>query len=193
MFVQHPHDFACVHCTAAAQRDYYVGGKGAHLFRTCLGACKRGVGRNVEEAGMCNAHFVEFVLNRLGVAVVVQETVRNDKRLLFVHHRLKFVKSNGQTTFFDVNLLRCTEPQHIFSPFGYGFDIEQMLHSDVFTDGVTAPTAATEGKRRNKFEVVNIADTALRRWSVDKHAAGLHTFVKFLQFGLLRYRVEINA
>jgi len=73
MLVHDPHDLCGVHCGAAAERDYNVGGKGGHLRRAFFGAGKRRVGSNIEKFGMRDAKGFELVRYRLGVAVVVEE------------------------------------------------------------------------------------------------------------------------
>ena len=66
-----------------------------------------------------------------------------------------------------------------------------MLYSDVFADAVSAPRAAAQSERRGKTEVVQVADAALRRRRVDKHAAGFHTALELVKFCPFRYFVEI--
>ena len=110
---------------------------------------------------MLDSHFVEFIGDGLGVAVVVQETIGDDKRLLFAHNVFEFVKSDGQAALLHIDLLRHSEPKHIFSPLRNRFDIDKVLDSDVFRHGVTAPTSAAEGEGRSEFEVVQVADAAL--------------------------------
>ena len=90
-----------------------------------------------------------------------KEAVGNNESSFLAHNLLKLAQGNGQAAFFDINLFRCSEPQHILSPFGNGFDIEKMLYSDVLADGVSAPGAAAEGERRGELEVVKVADAAV--------------------------------
>ena len=70
---------------------------------------------------------------------MIKEAVRNDKGFFLAHDRLKLVKSDRQATFFDIYLLRCAEPEHIFSPFGNCFDIKKVLDSDILGYAVAAP------------------------------------------------------
>lgn len=72
---------------------------------------------------MLDSHCVEFVGDGLGVSVFVKEAVGDDKCLFLTHDVLKLVKRDGQAAFLQINLLRCPEPQHIFSPCRNGLDI----------------------------------------------------------------------
>ena len=191
MLVHYPHYLTGVHSGAAAHRDDAVGLKCVHCGGTLFRASERGIGSDVEERGVGYTHFVEFVGYRFGVTVIVKEAVGDDERFLLAHYVLELVKSHREASFLDVNFLRCSEPQHIFSPFRYCLDIDKVFDADVFADAVAAPGTASERKGRREFEVIYIADTALRRRSVDEHAAGLHPRVELLQFFLLGKTVDI--
>ena len=71
VFVHNPHNLACVHSGAAAQSDDAVGFESSHLRGAFLSAFKRRIGRYVEERGVLNTHFVEFVGDGFGVSVVI--------------------------------------------------------------------------------------------------------------------------
>ena len=88
VFVQNPHNLAGVHCRAAAERDNAVGFERSHLRRAFFCTGKRRIGSNVEERRMNDAHLIEFIGDRLRIAVVVKETVGNDKRPFLSHYRL---------------------------------------------------------------------------------------------------------
>ena len=139
---------------------------------------------------MCSS---DLVGDGLGVSVVIQETVCDDKRLLFAHDVFEFVKSDGQATLLHIDLLRHSEPKHVFSPLRNRFDVDKVLDSDVFGHGVSAPASATEREGRTEFEVVQIADTALRRGGVDEDAASFHSGCKLVEFCSLSHCVEING
>ena len=58
VFVHDPHDLCGVHGGTTAQSDDDIGLERDHLLRSLDGATERRIGRDVEEARMCNAHFV---------------------------------------------------------------------------------------------------------------------------------------
>ena len=68
---------AGVHGGAAADGDDAVGLEGSHLAAApSLAQAKRGVGRDVEEGGVRDAHLVQLVGDGLGVAVVDRGSCR---------------------------------------------------------------------------------------------------------------------
>ena len=91
-----------------------------------------------------------------------------------MQHILDLTEGNRQAALFEVHLLRCAEPQHIFSPLSNGFDVQQMLYAYVFRDRVSAPGTAAQRQRRRKLKVVQITDAAVRGRCVDYDTAGLH-------------------
>ena len=192
MLIHDPHDFRRVHCGTAADGDDGIRLELGHLVSTLSRALERRVRGNFIEASVLNAHFVEFLFNRLGVAVIVKERVGNNKRLFLAHDRFQFVKRNRQAAFFEIHLFGCAEPQHIFPSFGNGFDIQQMFDTDVFGNRVAAPGAAAKCQRGCQFEVVKVADAALGRRCVDKNTAGLHALAEFRKLCLLRYGVQVH-
>ena len=193
VFIHHPHDLTGVHGRAAAQRNDAVGLEGRHLRGALLGAGQRRVGLNVIERGVLNAHGVQLIRNGLGIAVVVQEAVRHQKNLFLAQYGAQLIQRNVQAAFFQIYLLRCAEPQHVFSPLAYGLDVQQVLAADVFRNAVAAPRAAAQRQRGNRVEVVQIAQTAMRRGRVDHNAAGLHAGGKLLQTLAIRNGVQING
>ena len=192
MFVEHPHNLAGVHSRAAAYRYDAVGLESAHRRGAFLGAGEGGVGRDVEERGVRDSHLVELVGDGLRISIMIQKTVRDNKSFLFSHDVFKFVEGDGQAALLYVHLFGCSEPQHILSPFRYRFDVDEVFDAHVFADAVAAPAAAAEGEGGREFEVVKVADAALRGGSVDEYAAGLHTVGVFVNLGLLRHRVDIE-
>ena len=192
MLVEHPHDFARVHRGAAAHRYYAVGAEVRHRLRAFARAGERRVGSDVEECRVLYTHFVEAVGYHLGVAVVVKEGVRDDEYLLFAEDFLELAQRDGQAALLYICLLRRAEPEHILSPFGDGFDVEQVLHADVLRDGVPAPRAAAERERRCRIEVVDVAYAALRRGRVDEDAARLHVRLEVVELFTLRHCVEVD-
>ena len=109
-----------------------------------------------------------------------------------MHDGFQLVKRYGQTALFLINLFRCSEPKHVFSPLGNCFDVQKMLDAYVFADGVAAPRAAAECERRRQLKVVQVADTALRGGCIYKNTAGFHTGREFIQLFLLCEHIEIN-
>ena len=67
-----------------------------------------------------------------------------------------------------------------------------MLNSDVFRNAVSAPASAAERERRSEFEVIKIADTALRRRSVYEDSARFHAGSKLVELSLFGLFVEVN-
>ena len=146
MFIEHPHDLSGIHGGAAAQSDNDIRLEGCHLCCTGFGAAEGRIRFDFEEAGMRNAHLVQLVRDRFRVAVLVEETVGHDKCPLLSHHGFQFIKSYRQASFLDVHLLRCPEPQHVFSPFRHCLNIQKMLDSDIFGYGVSAPGSAPKSE-----------------------------------------------
>ena len=175
MLVKNPHYLCGVHCGAAAESNNGIGLESTHLCGA-LGRIGKGrIGLDVKEGCMLNAHFVELVGYRLGVAVLIQEGIRYNKRLLCAPDGFEFVEGYGQAALFDIHLFGRSEPEHVLSPLGDCFDIEQVLYTYVFGNAVAAPGTAAERQRGSKLEVVKIADTALRGGRVNENAAGLHS------------------
>ena len=88
---------------------------------------------------MNNAECIELVRDCFCIAVLEQEAVRDDEGTLFAHDIAELIECDGQAALLDIDLFRRAEPQHILSPLGNGFDIEQMLDTDVFADRIAAP------------------------------------------------------
>ena len=193
MFVEHPHDLAGVHCGAAAHRDDAVGLESAHRRRAFLGAGESGIGRDVEERGVRDAHLVELVGDGLRISIMIQKTVRDNKSLLFSHDIFEFVKGDGEATLLDVHLFGCSEPQHILSPFRDGLDVDKVFDAHVLADAVAAPAAAPEGEGGGELEVVDVADAALRRGGIEQHAAGLHAVGVFIDLVLAGHDVDVEG
>ena len=139
VLVQYPHDLCGVHRRTAADRDDDVGLEALHHLGAHLRAAERRVGSDLAEGGVHNAHLVELTLDRLCVAVRVQEAVGDDEGFLFIHNGAQLVESDGQTALLDIYLFRRSEPKHIVPPLGYGLDVQQVLDADVLVDRVAAP------------------------------------------------------
>ena len=103
---------------------------------------------------MYNAHLVQFVFNRSGVSVFVKEGIGYDKAAFLSHDSAEFIQSNRHAAFFEINFFRCSNPEHILSPFGNGFDVDQMFYAYVLGNGVAAPGTAAKGKGWSQFKVV---------------------------------------
>ena len=67
-----------------------------------------------------------------------------------------------------------------------------MLYSNVFGNRVSAPGTASECEGGSKTEIVKVADTAVRRRSVYKNTAGLHSGGKLVNLCLFSYSIEVN-
>ena len=192
MLVKNPHDLAGVHSGTAAESDNHVRLKRHHLSGTLTGTCQRRVGRYVVERGVRDSHAVQLIGDALGKAVLVQEAVGYDKCLFLAHNGFQFVKSNRETALLKINLFRCSEPKHIFSPLRNGLDIDQVLDAYVLRYTVSAPRTATKGERGSQLEVVKVADTALRRGSVDQNTAGFHMRSKEVELFFFGGDVQVN-
>ena len=88
---------------------------------------------------MSYSHLIELIRDGLGVAVLIKEGICYDKCLLCTSDTSQLVKSYRQTTFLDVYLFRRSEPKHIFPSFCYCFDVDKVLDTYVFGNGVSAP------------------------------------------------------
>ncbi len=97
----------------------------------------------------------------------------------------ELIKSNRHTALLEVNFFRCSHPEHILSPFSNSLGIDKVFHTNVLGYRVSAPGTAAKSKGWSKFEVVKITDTTLRRWSIDKDSAGLHSCFEFIHFFFL--------
>ena len=124
MFIQHPHDLCCVHCGAAAQCNDHVRLERPHQFRTLLGTRQCGIGLYIREYLIRNAHFLQRFRNAAHLAAFEQEFICYQKCTLPVQDFFNLTQSHRQAAFFEVHLLRCAEPQHIFSPLSDSLDIQ---------------------------------------------------------------------
>lgn len=68
-----------------------------------------------------------------------------------------------------------------------------MLDADVFGNRVAAPCAAAERERRRRFEIVQVADGALRGRRIDEHTAGLHRLLPLFDLRLFGDRIDIEG
>ena len=123
MLVHYPHDLTCVHCRTAAQCDDAVWFECAHCM--CAGFCAGEVRVRCYfiEAGVLDSHFVKFILNWFYIAIFIKEGVGDNEASLLAHYLAQFIQGNRHTAFLQVYFLRCSKPQHIFSPLGYGLDV----------------------------------------------------------------------
>ena len=192
MLVHHPHDLARVHRGAAAQRDDAVRLKQAHRLRALERGGEVRIRRDVVEAGVLNPELIELFLDRGDVAVLVEERIGDDEAFFLAHHRAQLVERHRHAALLEIHLLRRAEPEHVLSPLGNGLDIEQVLHADVFGDGVAAPRAAAQRQRRRHLEVIQVADAAEAARRVDDDAAGLHAFGVLHDLFLLR-RMDVQG
>ncbi len=192
VLIEHPHDLGRVHCGAAAERDDDVRLKCPHLGRAFQGVLQCRVGLYIGEACVDDSHGVELLLDRLRVAVLVKECVRYDERAFFVHDRAELVESDRHAALLEIDLFRCAEPKHIFSPLCNGLDIDEVQRAYIVGNGISAVGAAAQGQGRKEREVIDVADAALRGWCVDQDAACLHAVSMGCHF-LLLGRVDIEG
>ena len=127
VLIKDPHYLTCVHCGSAADSYDNVRLEFFHCLCTFHCAAKRRVGSNVEERRMSYAHLVQSVGDSLCKTALIQEAVSYDKCLLLAHYFFEFSQSHAETTLFEIYLFRCSEPQHILSPFRYCLDIDKVL------------------------------------------------------------------
>ena len=118
---------------------------------------------------MNDSHFIQFVFDFLCISILIKEGVSYDEAAFFAHYVFQFIKSNRQAAFFEVNFFRGSHPEHVFSPLSNSLDIDQVFYTNVFRYRVSTPGTASKCQRRSKFEVVEVSDTTLRRWSIDKN------------------------
>ena len=163
-----------VHGRAAADGDDHIGLEQAHLGGTAASALQGGVGLDIIEAVVRDAHLVKLSLDSAGVAILEQELVGHDEGALLAHDAADFVERHRRGALLEVHLLGSAEPQHVLAALRDGLDVDQVLHPNVLGDGVAAPGAAAQGQGRLHAEVVQVTDAALRGGGVDDDAAGLH-------------------
>ena len=107
----------------------------------------------------------------IGVAMVEEKGVCDDERALLAG---KIFERLLQAATAEINRLRKFVPKHVFGPLGDGLDVEQLFRPHVRGYGVAAPRAAAQGERWSQAEVIEIADSAVRRRRVNENAGGLH-------------------
>ena len=190
MLIQHPHDLARVHGGTAADGEDQVRLEGRHLRRALSGTGEGGIGSYVVEGGVGDPHGVQLLLHRLGVAVLVQEGVGDDKGLLII---FQFGQSHGQAALLEINLFRRAEPEHILPPNCHCLDVQQVLDAHVLGNGVAAPGAAAQRQGGSQLEVVQVADAAVGGRSIHQDAAGFHFLRKGVQLLLPAHRVQIDG
>ena len=193
MLVEHPHDFGGIHGRSTAQCDNGIRLESSHLCDAFLGITQRGIRLDIEEGGVCNPHLIQLVGDGLGVAIAVQEGIRYDKCLLCLPNSAKLIQRNGQAALFDVDLFRRPEPQHVFPSFCHSLDIQQVLDTYIFRYGVTAPGTAAQCQRRSQLEIIQVADTTVRRRRIDQDTAGFHPLGKGIQFFGFGDRIQVDA
>ena len=132
MLIENPHNLCRVHSRTTTERDDCIGSEGSHLRCALSCICKCWVGLNVKECCVLNTHCVKLVCNGLCVTVLIKECIGYDKRLFSAANCFKLVKCYGEATLLYINLFRCSEPKHIFSPLSNCFNIEQVLNANVF-------------------------------------------------------------
>ena len=193
VFIENPHDLRRVHGAAAADGDDDVGIEAGHELSAFLGASERRIRSNVREGREHDTLGRERLLDRLGIAVGVEEGVGYDERALLLHFFTEFTEREREATLLLVNLLGSAEPQHIFSSHCNRLYIDKMFNTNVLRNGVAAPAAAAESERRSELEVVNVADTALRARSINENTAGFHAGCELSYLFLLVDLIEING
>ena len=123
MLVKYPHNFTGVHSGTTAQCNNAVRFKCAHSSGAGLCRCQGRIRLYIIEAGMYNSHGIQFIFNWFGVAVFVKERVCYDESTFLMHNGSQFIQGNRHTALLKVYLLRQSHPEHIFSPFSYGLNI----------------------------------------------------------------------
>ena len=190
MLVEHPHDFRRVHGRTTAHRDDDIRLEGGHLSGTGFGAGQGGIRFHGVEGVVNDAHGIQLLFHRLGVAILIQEGI-GDNEGLFVLFQLG--QRNGQAALLEIYLFGRTEPEHIFPSFCHRFDVQQVLDAHVFGNTVAAPAAAAKGQRGRKLKIVQITDAALRGGRIDQQTAGLHAGAEGVQLFLFVDRIQIHG
>ena len=145
VLVHHPHDLAGVHCGTAADGDDDIRLEERHLLGAATCALQGGIGLNVVEAVVSDAHLIELGLDGTRVAILEEELVGNDEGALLAHYGAELVECDGRAALLEVDLLGCAEPQHVLAALCHGLDVDQVLHPNVLGDGVATPGAAAQG------------------------------------------------
>ena len=174
MLVEDPHDLPRVHGGAAAQGDDHIRLEGRHGLGALLRVGQSGVGLDIGEYGVDNAHGGELVGNGLGVAVLEEEGVGDDKRPLLAQHIPQLIQCHREAALLEIDLLGGAEPQHILSPLRHGLDVQKVHGPHVLADAVAAPRAAAQGQGGAQLEIVEIADAAMAGGGIYHYPAGLH-------------------
>ena len=169
MLVHQPDDFGRVHRRTAAQSDKHVGLVRTNHGQSFVNRRQSRIRLDVKEDLIVNIHFFQnsgYIVNGAGIE---QIAVGDDKGAFFAFQLAQRLIDGSA---FEINFRGNPEPQHIFSPFGNGFVIQQMFDANVFADGVSAPGTAAERQRRLQLEIEQVADAALRRRRIDQQTAG---------------------
>ena len=186
--VHEPHDLGRVDRGSAADRDDHIGLEASELFEAALCRLDRRIRLDVAENARRNAHVDQLLEHGIEKPRAVKESVGDDEGAFLAR---KIAQRRAETAVFEVNSLRDTEPQHVFSPFRNGFDVQKVFRSDVFADIVPAPAAAPERQGGRQRKVVEVADTTLRARRIDQDAACQHDVAEFADaIFVLRVGVE---
>ena len=154
MLVHYPHNLCSIHSRTAAKSDNRVRLKSSHLIHTFFCTLQCRVRSNFIEACMLNSHFIQFFFNRSNVSILIQESICYDKRFLLMHNCSQFIKRYRHTAFLKVNLLRCSKPQHVFSPLCNSLNVNQVFYAHVLRYRVSTPGTTSKRKRRSQLEVI---------------------------------------
>ena len=182
MLIQHPHDLRSIHSRTAAQRNDDIRFELPHQCCASLCAGQGGIRLDIREDLECHTHLLKPVCDAGGHPALEQELVGYEERTLPVQHLLNLPKCHRQAAFLKVYFLRCAEPQHVFSPLCNGLDIEQVLDTDIFRNGISAPGAAAQCEGRCQIEVIQVTDTAVRGGCIDYDTASFHLCRKSIDF-----------
>ena len=128
----------------------------------------------IKETTVRYPHLVQFICDRLCVAVLIEECISYQEGFFLVVYVLQLIESDRQTAFLEIYLFRDSEPKHVLSPFGNGFGVQQVLDTYVLRYRVAAVGTAAQGQGRSQLEVIEITDTSVGGWGVDQDTAGLH-------------------
>ena len=137
VLVAEPHHLGRVHGGAAAEGDDEVGLEGVHALEAGLDGVGVRVRLDFVEDLDFDAHLVEDLGDLVGVTEVEEGLVGDEEGALAV---VELLEGEGQAAVLEVDFRRDLEPEHVLAAGGDGLDVHEVLDSDVFRDGVAAPS-----------------------------------------------------
>ena len=154
----------------AAHSQNHIRLEGGHSLGTFFGTGKGGIRLHIVEAGVHNAHFIQLALHCLGVAVLVKETVGDNKGSLLPSTSPSSVRATGRQPFLKYTFSGVRN-QSMFSLLSATVLMLSRCCTPTLSDTEFRPSFRSPSQRRSQLKVVQVAYSTVRRRSVDQNAA----------------------